>query len=87
MKQTGEIATQGSFQFGDDMLIYVSTSERHGTQLWTRYELCLSKYSADTSSPVIGEIMSKQALTVDELEERARAIYERVIKSETAKSY
>ena len=87
MKQTGDIATQGNFQFGDDMLIYISTAEKHGSRIWTKYELCLSKYSADSATPMIGLIMSKRALTVSELEKRARAIYERVIKSETAKSY
>lgn len=72
-----ELPQKGYFKLSDDFLIFVCSNVRHGSRLWTRYDLFSGKPSGGEETTDIGFIETERPLTIDELEKRAKAIYER----------
>lgn len=68
---------QGYFNLPNDILIYVRSSIMHGSRLWTKYDLFSGRPSRGEATTEIGFIEVERPLTIEELEKRARAIYER----------
>ena len=72
-----DIPQQGYFNLPDDILIYVISNVKHGSRLWTKYDLFSGRPSHGEAATEIGSIESERPLTIEELEKRAKAIYER----------
>lgn len=75
--QNEEHLQKGSFGVPGDMVIYVSSQVRHGSRLWTRYDLFSGKPSGGEPVTSIGFIESEKVLSLEEIEKRAKAVYER----------
>ena len=72
-----EVPQQGYFNLPDDILIYVCSNVMHGSRLWIKYDLFSGRPSRGEDTTDIGFIESERLLTLEELEKRAKAIYER----------
>lgn len=72
-----EQASQGFFEVPGDIIIYVWSGIKHGSRLWNRYDLFSGQPSGGEETTEIGFIEVEKPLTLEELERRAIAVYER----------